>query len=63
MSTQSQAELSALPEQEIRRQLNDCRITLESIRPYRCKDISDQQAALRAELARRTVAKTKGGAS
>lgn len=45
--------LASLSNAELNRRLADCRITLESIRPYKCKDVSDEQAALRAELARR----------
>lgn len=59
MNTQNTADdrqtmdLTQLPESELCRMLTDCRITLESIRPYRDKATSAFQARLREEIKRR----------
>lgn len=46
-------DVTTLTDAELSRELSECRITLESIRPYTCREVSRYQAALRSEWARR----------
>jgi hypothetical protein len=45
--------IEQLSDEALSQQLTDCRITLESIYPYTCRDVSQLQSQLRSEYNRR----------
>jgi uroporphyrinogen-III synthase len=57
----NEQELANLTDEELSRKLTDCRITLESIRPYRDKATSLKQQQLWAEVKRREQLKKNQG--
>ena len=44
-----------LTDAELSKELTDCRITLESVRPYKCRAISERQALLWKEQQKRII--------
>lgn len=46
-------EIKALTDEQLCHELTETRITIESIRPYKCKDVSKYRAQLNAEWLRR----------